>query len=64
MMTSQAHGLLLRSTCHDEIDLTVSLGREIYGPRSCTVKDRARALCGNAGDDLLEDELFELGLER
>lgn len=34
------------------------------GPRSCTVKDRVRALCGNAGDDLLEDELFELGLER
>lgn len=43
-------------------ELMVSLERQKYEHRSCTVKDRASALCGSAGVDLLEDKLLELGI--
>lgn len=50
--------------CSILTDLMVMLEKEMHKQRNSAREHRAGALRGNAGDDLLEDELFELGFER
>lgn len=52
----------MSGVCSNLADLTVLLERQMY--KQTVPQKTARASRGNAGDDLLEDELFALSFER